>query len=63
MAAKIITMDVTLNYMLSLNKEKELAAILNNSVLKDFEKMVEGNFITVHYAVLNEQDEKEKETN
>lgn len=63
MATKIITMDVTLNYMLSLNKEKELAAILNNSVLKDFEKMVEGNFITVHYAVLNEQDEKEKETN
>jgi hypothetical protein len=57
MSAKVIYMDRTINYMLQSGKEKEITVILNNSILKDFEKMIEGNFITVHYTVLNEKNE------
>jgi hypothetical protein len=49
-------MDVTINYILQSGREKEFDLILNNSILKDFEKMVEGNFIPVHYVVINEKD-------
>ena len=60
MTAKTIIMDVTINYMLLSGKEKELTEVLNNSVLKEFErKDSSGDFIPVHYAVLNEKDEKE----
>jgi hypothetical protein len=53
---KVIYMDRTINYLLESGKEKELAVVLDNSVLKEFEKMVKGNFIPVHYAVVNEKD-------
>jgi hypothetical protein len=42
--------------MLSLNKEKALELLLNDSVLKEFEKMVDGNFIPVNYAVIEDKD-------
>lgn len=57
----IIFMDVTINYILQSGREKEFDLILNNSILKDFEKMVEGNFIPVHYVVINEKDESKDE--
>lgn len=53
----IIYMDVTINYILQSGKENEFNQVLNNSVLKDFEKMDnKGDFIVMHYVVLNEQD-------
>ena len=61
MTAKIVIMDVTINYMLSLGKENELNLVLDDSILKEFEKMDnKGDFTPVHYVVLNEQDEGEK---
>ena len=57
---KVIYMDVTINYMMQLKKDKELELKLNKSVLKTFEKIVDGNFITVNYTVTEEKDEKEK---
>ena len=59
--AKVIYMDRTINYILQSGREKEFDLILNDSVLKDFEKMVDGNFIPVHYVVLNEKDKDESE--
>jgi hypothetical protein len=60
---KIVIMDITINYLLESGKEKELTVILNNSILKEFERMDNsGDFIPVHYAVLKEKDaEKDKE--
>ena len=57
--SKIIYMDVTINHMMQLGKEKELNIVLKDSVLKTFEKIVDGNFITVNYAISEEKkDEK-----
>ena len=39
----IIYMDVTINHMMQLGKEKELNIVLKDSVLKTFEKIVDGN--------------------
>ena len=58
---KVIYMDVTIEYALKSGKEKELDSKLGDSVLKEFEKMVDGNFILVHYAVLNEKDDSVSE--
>ena len=51
-------MDVTINYMMQLGKEKELNIVLKDSVLKTFEKIVDGNFITVNYTITEDKDEK-----
>jgi len=56
--SKVIYMDVTINYMMQLGKEKELNIVLKDSVLKTFEKIVDGNFITVNYTITEDKDEK-----
>jgi hypothetical protein len=58
MAAKVIIMDCTIEYALRSGKEKELDSKLGDSVLKEFEKMVDGNFILVHYVVLSDKETK-----
>ena len=57
--SKVIIMDVTIEYALRSGKEKELDSKLSDSVLKEFEKMDnKGDFITTHYVVLNDEDQK-----
>jgi hypothetical protein len=54
-------MDCTIEYALRSGKEKELDSKLGDSVLKEFEKMDnKGDFILVHYVVLNDKNNEIK---